>query len=189
MLQTFTYRSPFLAVILLFGSSALAQAPIVKPGAPGQPSENLSAEKAIEIAETAYSADDVRFMRDMIPHHHQALVMSRLAPDRTNNPEILDLAARIEGSQADEIAFMQEWLAERGEEAPDPSDHDSMHTHHEMAGMATPEQLEELAGLQATDFDRLFLQRPQRREAEPSFQRLMQQAVSFSVGQWRFLSE
>jgi uncharacterized protein (DUF305 family) len=97
-------------------------------------------------------------MTDMIPHHHQALVMSRLAPERTNNPEILDLAARIDGSQADEIAFMQEWLSERGEETPDPSAHHAMHTHHDMAGMATPEQMAQLAASKSTDFDRLFLQ-------------------------------
>lgn len=158
MIRRLTPYAFIIGISFMFAASAFAQAPIVRPGAPGQPSETLTAERAIDIAETAYSADDVRFMRDMIPHHHQALVMSRLAPDRTNNPEILDLAARIEGSQADEIAFMQEWLAERGEDAPDPSDHDSMHTHHEMAGMATPEQLEELSDLQATEFDRLFLQ-------------------------------
>jgi uncharacterized protein (DUF305 family) len=136
----------------------LAQAPIVHPGAPGEESRNLSAEEAIRIAETSYSPDDVRFMQDMIPHHHQALVMARLAPDRTNNPELSDVASRIEASQADEIEFMQQWLEGIGEEVPDPAAHDAMHTTHAMAGMASPEQMEELAASDSTAFDRLFLQ-------------------------------
>ncbi len=121
-------------------ASALADTPIVQPGAPGQSVRELSAEEAIRIAASGYTADDVRFMTDMIPHHHQALVMSRWAPQRTNNPEILDLAGRIDSSQADEIAFMQEWLGSRGEAVPDPTAHHAMHMHHDMAGMASPDR-------------------------------------------------
>ena len=146
----------WLALILVL--PAQAQTPIVQPGAPGEDTRSLSAEEAIRIAHSAYTPDDVRFMQDMIPHHHQALVMSRWAPDRTNNPEILDLAGRINSSQADEIKFMQKWLAERGEAVPDPTAHRAMHTHHDMAGMATPEQMAQLETATATEFDRLFLQ-------------------------------
>jgi uncharacterized protein (DUF305 family) len=138
---------------------ALAQeAPIIQPGAPGQPVKELTAEKAIEIADTSYSTDDVRFVQDMIPHHHQALEMAALAADRTNRQELLDAAGRIQKSQQDEIDFMQKWLRERGEQVPDPSAHDAMHTDHKMAGMATPEQMAELAASKATAFDRLFLE-------------------------------
>lgn len=150
---------PFIATLfLILSSTALAQAPIVQPGAPGEPTKDLDPERAIEIADTGYSPDDVQFMEDMVPHHHQALVMARLAPDRTNNPEIIDLAGRIEGSQADEIAFMQGWLADRDQPVPDPTAHHAMHTTHEMAGMASPEQMAQLEASQGTDFDRLFLQ-------------------------------
>lgn len=61
--------------------------------------------------------------------------MSRLATQRTNNKTLLDLAGRIDVSQADEIAFMQTWLREREEMAPEPS---KGHQGHKMAGMATP---------------------------------------------------
>jgi uncharacterized protein (DUF305 family) len=136
---------------------ALAQPPIVQPGAPGEPARNLSAEEAIKIAVTRFSPDDVRFMKDMIPHHHQALEMAVLAPDRTNRPDLLEAARRIESSQADEIKFMQQWLRERGQEVPDPATHGAMHTDHGMAGMATPEQMAELAAARSVDFDRQFL--------------------------------
>ncbi len=143
----------------LSGQAGIAPAapPIIQPGAPGKPARDLAAEDAIKIAVTSYSPDDVRFMKDMIPHHHQALEMSVLAPDRTNRPDLLEAAKRIEASQSDEIRFMQQWLRERGQEVPDPGLHGAMHTDHKMAGMATPEQMAELAAAKGVDFDRLFL--------------------------------
>jgi len=132
--------------------------PIVQPGAPGEPAREISAEEAIEIAVTSYSPDDVLFMQDMIPHHNQAMQMAELVAERTNRPELVDVAGRIKVSQLDEIDFMQQWLSSRGERAPDPSAHDAMHIDHKMAGMATPQQMDELARAQSTDFDRLFLQ-------------------------------
>ncbi len=137
---------------------ALAQPPIIQPGAPGTPGRELSADEAIRIAVTRFSPADVRFMQDMIPHHQQALEMATLAPARTNLPMLLDVARRIEASQLSEIAFMNEWLSARGQQVPDPADHAAMHAHHTMAGMATPEQMAALAGARATDFDRLFLE-------------------------------
>jgi uncharacterized protein (DUF305 family) len=136
---------------------SVAQAPIIQPGAPGDSPRELSAEEAIEIADTSYSPADAQFMHDMIPHHHQAIEMAALVADRTNRPELIDAAGRINASQGDEIEFMQQWLRERGERVPDPTAHEAMHTDHSMAGMATPEQMAELAAAEATAFDRLFL--------------------------------
>ena len=96
-------------------------------------------------------------MQDMIPHHQQAVEMAGLVADRTNRPELSDAAGRINLSQRDEIEFMEKWLRHRGETVPDPSDHAAMHTDHRMAGMATPEQMAELAASRGTDFDRQFL--------------------------------
>jgi len=135
----------------------LAVVPIVQPGAPGQPTLNLDAETAVAIANSAYIPADVSFMQGMIIHHHQALLMSRLATQRTNNKTLLDLANRIDVSQADEIAFMQTWLREREEIAPEPSKDHQEHSEHNMAGMATPAQMIQLAASKSTDFDRLFL--------------------------------
>ncbi len=146
------------AFLLGPATAAMAQAPIIQPGAPGEPARELSAEKAIEIADTGHSPDDAQFMHDMIPHHHQAIEMAVLVAERTNRPELIDVAGRINASQGDEIAFMQQWLRERGEHVPDPTAHHAMHTSHEMAGMATPEQMAELAASKGTAFDRLFLQ-------------------------------
>jgi uncharacterized protein (DUF305 family) len=146
-------------LIVTFMSSGLAaHAPIVQPGAPGEPTRSLDAAEATAIAKTAYSPADVQFLRDMIPHHQQAIEMSVLVAERTNNPDVIDAAGRIQSSQGDEIEFMQQWLAERGEDAPDSAAHHHMHTSHTMAGMASPEQMAGLAASAGTDFDRLFLE-------------------------------
>ena len=146
------------AVLAIMSGSAVAQdVPIILPGAPGDSGRQLSADEAIEIADNSYSPDDVTFMQDMIPHHNQAVQMSELVPDRSNLPELRDIAGRIDTSQADEIEFMAEWLRERGEAVPEATAHSAMHTSHDMAGMASPEDMAELARLEGTDFDRKFL--------------------------------
>ena len=147
-----------LGALLLAAGAASAQVPILQPGRPGEPPRALSADEATEIAETAYSPADVQFMQDMIPHHHQALEMAELVAARTNNPTLVEVAGRIDASQRDEIDFMQDWLAERGEDVPDPTAHHAMHMSHDMAGMASPEEMVELATLDGVDFDRLFLE-------------------------------
>ena len=133
---------------------AFSNSPIVQPGAPGELPRELSAEEAIEVADTRYTASDAQFMRGMIPHHQQALEMSRLAPDRTNSPELLEIAGKIEAAQGDEIAFMEQWLTSRGESI----DQSHAHTgHHTMKGMATEAQMASLTAASGVEFDRQFL--------------------------------
>ena len=164
-------RSVRVSLLALSGALALApalacaqDAPLVRPGAPGQASTALSPEQAIAVAQAGYSPADVRFMQDMIHHHYQAIEMVELVRGRTNDEDLLSLASRIEASQDDEIAFMQGWLTERGETAPDPAAHVGMGHGHAMSGprkamsgMATPEQMAALAAAKGTEFDRQFL--------------------------------
>lgn len=154
-----------------------------------------------------FTQADIDFMLDMIPHHAQALIMSRLAEENDASPSIRMLAAKIKNSQDDEIATMQKWLRDRGQPFPmvhvegldmmihlvdpedehadhgdhddhgDQDDHDGHHhhhdqhqdsddhdghqmmghDHHDMPGMLTQEQLEELAAARGEHFDYLFL--------------------------------
>jgi uncharacterized protein (DUF305 family) len=158
--------------VVLFAAGAWAQeAPLIQPGAPGQASRTLEGREAARIADNRYSDADVAFMQGMILHHGQALEMAALVPTRTNNPQIVALAGRIDASQEDEIAFMRGWLTERGEEAPMPMptaddhaghagmDHSAHGAGHAgMPGMASPEQMAQLAAARGAEFDRLFLQ-------------------------------
>lgn len=146
---------PLAAVLLASAAPALAQtAPIVIPGAPGQPSRTISAAEAIKLSDTRYSPADVMFMQMMIVHHQQALDMAKLVKARTNNAAIVKVADRIEASQKDEMKFMSDWLKDRGEPAPMMA---MGHDHHNMKGMATPEQMRALEAASGTAFDRQFL--------------------------------
>jgi uncharacterized protein (DUF305 family) len=66
------------AVLLALPALVAAQAPIIQPGPPGQASRALAPDEASRVAGTTYTPADVRFMQDMIPHHHQALEMAEL---------------------------------------------------------------------------------------------------------------
>ena len=147
----------FINLLTLTHVSA-SEVPIIQPGAPGSTPIEVDAETAIDIANTSHTVADVEFMQGMIIHHNQALIMSRLAVPSTNNQEILDLAGRIDVSQEDEISFMQDWLKEREEEIPNPEAEHNKHVHHKMIGMASLEEMDQLANSRGTDFDRLFLQ-------------------------------
>ena len=136
---------------------------IIQPGAPGNPSKVIDAKEATDIANTSYIKADVDFLQGMIVHHEQAIVMSEMADERTNNKSILDLAKRIDASQKDEINFMESWLKDRDEfkKVVDEHHHNhhdhNMHNHIDMVGMATPKQLNDLSNSDSTSFDRLFL--------------------------------
>ena len=144
---------------MLFSNEDSLDAPIIQPGAPGEPSKSLNEEDATNIANTSYIKADVDFLQGMIIHHKQAIVMSNMAENRTNNKVILELAKRIEVSQEDEINFMGSWLKERDEYETKINSHNHMdHVHIKMVGMASKIQLDKLEMSDSSDFDRLFLQ-------------------------------
>lgn len=145
-------------VIFLFLNPIKAsEVPILQPGAPGESSKEIDSDAAIDIADSSYTKADTEFIQGMIIHHHQALIMSRLAPKNTNNKSILNLAKRIDVSQKDEISFMQDWLKDREEVIPNPKSEKMSHMHENMAGMASQEEIQELSDANGTDFDKLFL--------------------------------
>ncbi|MXO91141.1 DUF305 domain-containing protein [Pontixanthobacter aquaemixtae] len=145
------------APLLFAATLANAQdARIVQPGAPGQPTKQLTADQAVALADNSYAHADVMFMQGMIVHHQQAVDMAALVAERTNTDEIVALAGRIDASQEDEIKFMTDWLTEKGE--PLKMEGMGHAAHMGMMGMATPAQMEQLAGARGTNFDRLFLE-------------------------------
>ena len=146
--------------LMLLGCQSVAPTvqtvPIIQPGAPGQPSQTIDAERAADLSKVRFTTADVEFMQGMISHHAQAIEMADLLKTRTRRPEMRTLAERIDISQADEIRMMQRWLVDRGQIAPEQFAH-----HHEgmvMPGMLTPEQMQRLGAATGPEFDRLFLE-------------------------------
>ncbi len=157
-----SFSARAVATAMLLGTSTIALSQqIVQPGAPGQATKTLTAQEATQLAQARYTIADVAFMQGMIVHHQQAVEMSALVKERTNNADIVTVAGRIEASQADEIAFMKEWLTSRGEPVMMPMGEHAGHAghagHQMMAGMATPEQMAALAAVSGAEFDRQFL--------------------------------
>ena len=139
------------------GSPASAQSPrLVQPGAPGQPTREISASEATDTSAVRHRPADTRFMQGMIGHHAQALEMVALVERRSRNDDLKRLALRIDVSQRDEMAMMREWLTRREEALPDPHAHHQAHG--QMPGMLTPDQMAKLAAAEGQEFDRLFLE-------------------------------
>ncbi len=136
------------AVALSTASPALAQQPRASP--------------------PAVTAADIRFMRDMIGHHQQAVEMSELVAARSRTPQLRILAERIAVSQADEIALMRQWLrahADGRDAASQPATHEMRaHEGHDssggvtMPGMSSARAMAALRAARGARFDRLFLE-------------------------------
>ena len=146
-----------LAVVASAWTTLAAQAPrLVQPGAPGQPTREISAAEATDTSGVRHGAADVRFMQGMLGHHAQALEMVALVATRTRSDDLKRLALRIDVSQRDEMQMMREWLTRRGESLPDAHAHHTAHG--QMPGMLTAEQMARLAAAEGPAFDRLFLE-------------------------------
>ena len=146
-----------MALLTLVAPAALAQPPIVQPGAPGEPSRTISAAEASDLAGIRFTAADVMFMQGMISHHAQALEMTALLDVNTASDAMRATARRIELSQEDEIEMMQDWLRERGQAVT------AVDAHHAegfqpMPGMLTAEEMASLGEAEGAAFDRLFLE-------------------------------
>jgi uncharacterized protein (DUF305 family) len=153
-------------VFFLGGIAASAQqsAPIVQPGAPGQPGRLLT-ESTVRTPPRAPFAADVDFMQGMIMHHSQAVDMVVLLRTRGKSPVLKSFGEKISISQTDEIGFMKRWLESRGKPTTMQMDHSKMSAadmknmtmNMLMPGMLTPEQMSALAKARGAQFDHLFL--------------------------------
>jgi uncharacterized protein (DUF305 family) len=71
---------------------------------------------------------EVMFFQLMIPHHQAAVPMAEAVMERTDRPEVENLAGAIVASQKGEIEVIKGMLEERDAEAPSGS-HGDGHTH------------------------------------------------------------
>ncbi|MCZ2839774.1 DUF305 domain-containing protein [Modestobacter sp. VKM Ac-2985] len=103
------------AAVVLAGCSAATDPAATDPaGVDG----SSTAESPLD-ADGAYNDADVAFVREMIPHHEGALMMSEVAIDRAADSRVVALAERIEAGQGPEIDLMTGWLEEWGVPLPE----------------------------------------------------------------------
>jgi uncharacterized protein (DUF305 family) len=111
---------------------------------------------------------DAGFSRDMSRHHLQGVEMANLVPERSQDPEVRQLAFDISATQTNQAGRMQGWLSLWGLPV---TGGDTMawmsgsggHAGHDtaggalMPGMATEDELANLRQLSGTEFDVEFL--------------------------------
>lgn len=147
-----------LVALLAVACSTTGEAP---PGASAAASETmLDRATRADSLRTSHTDADVAFMRGMIHHHAQALVMSEMAPTHGAGDRLRTLTARIITSQRDEIALMTDWLEDRGLEAPHVEPDGTMphaHAMEPMPGMLTDEEMADLDAARGIEFEQKFL--------------------------------
>lgn len=125
------------------------------------------------------SSVDAGFLRDMQPHHAQAVQMSVIVRDRTADEQVRTLALDIQLGQQHQIGQMYGRLASWGLPQTSPAPpmvwmmtnrdsqgsgnshapaHESAASATPMPGMATAADLRRLRGLRGRDAERLYLQ-------------------------------
>ena len=118
------------------------------------------------VAATTFSAADVTFAQQMIPHHSQAVKMATLAASRAQDPAVKKLAAQIMAGQGPEIETMQRMLETwaqplvpemEGMDHSTMSAEDMMNMSADMPGMADEADMKALAAAKGAKFDRMFL--------------------------------
>ncbi len=100
------------------------------------------------MANAEFSAADIKFAEEMIPHHEQAILMAEIALTNSASDEILAVARDIKAAQAPEIEEMGSWTG------VNPSNHMG----HMMDGMLSDDQIQQLRDSEGATFDRLFLE-------------------------------
>lgn len=105
----------------LMAALAIAVSACSDPSAPLAPdtSANAVTARAASVGTASAPAPspaqvnyEVRFMTNMIDHHHMAIMVSELCLVKAIHPELLALCEQIIAAQAAEIEQMQGWLAE-----------------------------------------------------------------------------
>ncbi|UBV43377.1 DUF305 domain-containing protein [Deinococcus taeanensis] len=98
---------------------------------------------------------EVRFVREMIQHHTQAIDMATRIRDRTRNAELRTLALDIMLSQQEQVGQMHGWLTLWGR----PWAGEGMSAGHARAmGMATPAEVNRITALPEGQAEVTFLQ-------------------------------
>ncbi|MFC9231731.1 DUF305 domain-containing protein [Streptomyces decoyicus] len=136
------------------GANRAAAANVVAPGKPGEPAKTLTVDEARKArGDDSPNSADFGYVQMMIPHHRQALVMTRLAKRYARAEPVGRVAERIAAAQGPEIGAMEGWLSNFG----GPRTKDGHHHHGKMPGMATAAQLAQLRAARGEKFDALFL--------------------------------
>ncbi|WP_216898524.1 DUF305 domain-containing protein [Nocardia alni] len=100
---------------------------------------------------TDFNDADVTFLQMMYPHHAQAIDMAKMVPGKSQNQQLLTLAANIEKAQAPEMAKFADLLHSFGKPTP------STTMDHPMDGVMSQDQMTALQNATGHAFDTMWL--------------------------------
>lgn len=104
----------------------------------------------------AHNDVDVMFAQGMLPHHQQAIEMSRMAAQNAGSQQVKDLAARIDAAQGPEIDKLNGWLRDWNAQQSGHGGHGG-HGGHSMTGMMSTDEMASLGQTKGHEFDQKFL--------------------------------
>ena len=127
------------------------------------PSASATTSTSPEAAAAAFNDADVHFTESMIPHHDQAVEMSKmLLAKRDANSEVHTLARQIQAIQEPQIGIMNQWIETWGKPAGAAHDEgveDSGPGHHGGAdGLMTEAQMKALDDATGQTGQKLYLE-------------------------------
>lgn len=130
-----------------------------EPNAQNAPSAPNNQTQQNAQGQASHNQADIAFAQGMIPHHQQAIDMSRTVIERGQSQEVKDLAKQIESAQGPEINTMTGWLQSWGVPESPGMEHGGgmQHDGGHMEGMMSPEQMQQFEQAQGAELDRMFL--------------------------------
>jgi uncharacterized protein (DUF305 family) len=140
---------------VLLGIIALLSATIVSfainRGGDDMDNNGMGGHMSHNSTSSKYTGADIMFLQMMIPHHQQAVDISKLAMEKSKDAELLALAKKIAADQASEIMTMKAWLKDAGATT------DMGHSMDGMGGMLNDAELSALKVESGSKFDILWL--------------------------------
>lgn len=104
----------------------------------------------------SFNDADAEFLQGMVPHHRQAVEMAEMVAERSDRPELNELADNIISSQTEEIDQMNTLLSDAGAEPAESGGMD--HGGSSMSGMMSDEDMQQMMSSEGEAFELMFLE-------------------------------
>jgi uncharacterized protein (DUF305 family) len=128
-------------------TGALMLAPVACAGQSGGMGSSMIGPSGTQVSNDV----DVTFLQQMTRHHQKGIAMAKIAESRAKDPNVKQLASKIETEQPPEIQTMTGWLRAWGKPVPTT-------TPGTMPSMRPKPDISAKTGMQGAEFDRTFLQ-------------------------------
>lgn len=144
-----------LAALVLLAGCGGGDAPGEAAGGPDEPEAPL-----ITGEPAGFNEADIAFATDMVPHHAQAIDLSRTATERSANPEVVRVAQQIVAVAQPELNILNVFLVQWNENPENGTGAGAGGTAEDtdLPGTVDDATVARLGSLSGPEFDKLWLQ-------------------------------